>query len=96
MNKITFKRKDYPVREFIVKETESGNPKRIIVAHDSLSNAIEEIVGEDFDYSQDPSDECWEMDQKIYYYLSDEEFNLPAAEICKDFLDIELIFVRED
>lgn len=86
---------DYQTRSFHVRNPESGFEFVIEVAHESLFDAMLGIVGEDMDFEKDPTDECWNVDQMIYYYLPTEEFCLSADVICRECLDYDYELIKE-
>ncbi len=86
---------DYPTRLFYVRDPESGSEIEIEVAHDSLFDAMLSIIGEDMEFEKDPTDECWNVDQRIYHYLPSEEFCLSAEVVCSECLDYEYELIKE-
>lgn len=86
MNKITYKGKEYPIRTF--KVLLEGKKRIYTISVQSLWDAIEDKWEDDGSIEQ-------EIDNEIYFYVSDVEIDLSGKEICKDYLDIEMEFVEE-
>lgn len=87
MNKVTFRSKEYPVRTFEV--IIDGEEETIVIATESLSEAMLNDDGDTYD------NEGYNLDNEIYFYVSDEIINLDASKICEEHLDEPMEFVKE-
>ena len=89
MRTITYKGKDYPVR--VLKVELEGEEQIIDIANGDFVEAMKKENGEEF----------WEgeeegmHDSDIYYYIDTDLFDLSAEEICKDYLDTPMKFIKE-
>lgn len=88
MNKVTYKGKEYPLRNLTVILPEFNEEGDITIAPLSLQEAME---GK---YEQNGTEEQ-EIDEQIYFYVNDDVFNNSAEDICKNHLDEEIEFIEE-
>lgn len=87
---IEYKGKEYPARTFTMTSDETGEITRTI-ADSTLSDALHE----DEEALEDDDTEEGQIDMQIYFYVEAGELELPAAEICKNLLDMEFKFIEE-
>jgi len=87
MNKVTYKGKDYPVRNLVIKG-DGISKMQVTLATESLVNAFNqehETVGTEANL----------LDDQIYFYLEDDQIELDPETICKNHLDEEFEFIEE-
>jgi hypothetical protein len=89
MNKITYKGIDYPTRTFNVVIGYDDEPRQIIIATESLDEAI----GTDH---EEVGSEAESVDDQIYFYVTDEVLELDAELICYKHLDEPMKFISEE
>jgi hypothetical protein len=87
MENIEYKGKQYPTRLFIVNNPEFGENQTIRVGTYSLNSDLGDV--------DDYGDEEEIIDNKIYYYVDDNEIELSPEEICEKYLDVPMIFIEE-
>jgi hypothetical protein len=87
MNAIKYKGKEYPTRLFIVNNPEFGENQTIRIGTFSLNSDLGDAgsFGEEEEL----------VDDEIYYYIDDSDFELTGEEICKNHLDIPMEFLEE-
>lgn len=83
---IKFNGKEYPSRTFEV--ICEGEERQYTISTESLSEAM----GDD---KEKHGTEANNIDNEIYFYVEDEVINLPAEEICKNHLDVEMVLFKE-
>jgi hypothetical protein len=87
MGTIEYKGKQYPTRLFIVDNPEFGENQTIRIGTYSLNSDMGDAgsFGEEEEL----------VDNKIYYYVDDNEIELSGEEICEHYLDIPMKFIEE-
>jgi hypothetical protein len=87
MNAIEYKGKEYPTRLFIVNNPEFGENQTIRIGTYSLNSDLGDAgsFGEEEEL----------VDDEIYYYIDDSDFELTGEEICENHLDIPMEFIEE-
>jgi hypothetical protein len=88
MEYIHYKDKAYPVRTFLVNIPDWEDDKVIKVSIDSLKD----VLGDKVDDPDSPEDL---IDSGIYFYLPDNEIELPAKDICSNGLDTYIELIEE-
>ena len=86
MNTITYKRKQYPTRTFMinwVEESEGTSPHQITVSVESLSNELMKDTNDFENFDGEHGAEADTVDQQIYFYLPDEGFDDDAKTVCE-------------
>ena len=85
MSHIKYKNKKYITRTFNV--LCQGAERTYKISVDSLYDAIEKNI-EDWDEKA--------IDNQIYFYVEDAVIKLKPEDICKNHLDIEMVFISEE
>jgi hypothetical protein len=87
MNVIEYKGKQYPTRFFIVNSPEFDEEQTIRIGTYSLNSDLGDAgsFGEEEEL----------VDDEIYYYIDDSDFELTGEEICENHLDIPMEFIEE-
>ncbi len=84
---VKFKYVEYPVRTFLVLESDGAETQRTVSVQ-SLSDAMGDEKEEHGTYAN-------EIDCEIYFYLADDNIKLSAEEICEKHLDEPMTFIEE-
>jgi len=87
MNSIVYKGVEYPTRLFVVDNPEFGEEQVIRIGTYSLNSDM----GDAGEFGEEEE----LVDDQIYYYVDDNEIELSGEEICKNYLDVPLVFIAE-
>jgi len=93
MKTINYKGKEYLMRTFLTRfedEPSDAQPHLINVSVESLSQAIREDVGENFD-NLEQYPEAHKVDSHIYFYVEDDVINKSAEEVVINVDEMVLV-----
>ena len=84
MNTIKHKGKEYPTRTFLVQMEDLDYPTELTIAKQDLSDEL------DLEREDDAN-----IDEYIYFYVDNDDFDKTAEEICSTCLDEPITLIEE-